>query len=124
MFLPSMLLELWTYMYFANEISVTSIKLQIGFQESEWLNLSTKNKKALVIAQEGMIRPLRISCYRLFDLNLQLFTNVRTVTRFIPLRSCRYFIPFATIVFLNSFQIVQYSYKIYTVVSRNTYSTM
>lgn len=79
MFVPIIVFELWTYMFYTNELTETSNSLIFAFEQSNWLELSVKNKKNLILAQEGMIQPIHVTCFKWFTLNLKLFTTVSFV---------------------------------------------
>lgn len=76
MFVPTMLFELWTYMYYINELTETSKQLLFSMEQSNWIHLSVQNKKNLILAQQGMIEPLSVRCYKMFYLNMKVYTTV------------------------------------------------
>lgn len=77
-FVPVIMMKLWTYMFYANELTETSKQLLFSLEQSNWPDMSVPNKKNLILAQEGMIQPIQVMCYKWFNLSLDVFTTVST----------------------------------------------
>lgn len=63
-------------MSFANDVQYESERLLRNVGSSKWINISVKNKKQLIMLQEGMKRQLCIRCFRWLKLNLRVFTTI------------------------------------------------
>lgn len=77
LFYNLMMLDQWLPMKWANEVTYESGNLMISVINSDWIYLSLKNKKLLMLMLERMKFPLRIRCYGWLHLNLTTFAMVR-----------------------------------------------
>ncbi|RZC32149.1 7tm 6 domain containing protein [Asbolus verrucosus] len=72
----AVLVEVFMYCWFGNEIEVKSSKVPYAVFESDWTGLSPNIKKNLVIFVSRVRRPLQISAFGLFFLSLETFVRI------------------------------------------------
>lgn len=62
--------------YFGAELEKSSENLMDAIYQSEWINCELKTKKLMVKFMENLKHPMKINCYLIFDVNLELFGNI------------------------------------------------
>ncbi|RZC37374.1 7tm 6 domain containing protein, partial [Asbolus verrucosus] len=72
----AILVEVFMYCWFGNDIEFKSSKLSYAIFESDWTGLSTEVKKDMIILVLRMQRSLQISALGLFYLNLDTFVRI------------------------------------------------
>uniref|UniRef100_A0A1I8QB88 Odorant receptor n=1 Tax=Stomoxys calcitrans TaxID=35570 RepID=A0A1I8QB88_STOCA len=75
-FLAVMFLQIFLPCYFGNEITVNSAKLPTDLYNINWLEFSVSNRKLLVLFQEFLKRPDKVTIFGYFDVGLPVFTKV------------------------------------------------
>jgi odorant receptor len=75
-YLLSMTLQIYIPCYFGNELSLSSEKLSDSLFHSNWIDESAEFKLAMKIFMENTKKPLQISVFNTFNLNLESFLTV------------------------------------------------
>ncbi|RZC39909.1 7tm 6 domain containing protein [Asbolus verrucosus] len=72
----AVLVEVFMYCWFGNEIEVKSSNLSYAIFESDWTSLSPDIKKNVIILTISVQKPLKISALNLFYLSLETFVKI------------------------------------------------
>ncbi|RZC33382.1 7tm 6 and/or DUF2225 domain containing protein, partial [Asbolus verrucosus] len=72
----AIIVQVFMYCWFGNEIEVKSSKLSYAAFESDWTNLSPEVKKILIIFTLNVQKPLKVSAFGLFYLSLETFMKI------------------------------------------------
>lgn len=75
-FIFLMICELYFKINYANELVYESLRLTQYIGSSEWVNLSVKNRKKLILMQIRLMPGLKVKCQNWINLNLTLFFNI------------------------------------------------
>lgn len=62
--------------YYGSELEKASENLLIAIYQSDWLNCELNTKKLMVTFMENVKEPLKINCYLMFDVNMELFAKI------------------------------------------------
>ncbi len=93
--------------FFGNEVIFTGSSLSNCAYASEWYSFSLNYRKVLFVFMERLKRKSEIMAGKLFNLSLDTFTSVCCLVHFIL-----FYLKFIS----KSFQIVHFSYRLYTVI--------
>lgn len=75
-YLGPMIFEIWLPSFFGSEIEAVSEKLSTSLFHSPWVNQNKKFKLDMLIIMEKIKRPIKMSIFATFDLNLATFTQI------------------------------------------------
>lgn len=71
-----MTLQIFLPCYFGNEILISSQHLSMDLFHSDWTSKSHKFKIAMKLFMENAKRPIKITAFGIFEVNLATFTSI------------------------------------------------
>ncbi|KAH0554910.1 hypothetical protein KQX54_013781 [Cotesia glomerata] len=75
-FLGCMLMEIYFYCWYGNEVMLESMDLSISIYKMNWYFLTNESKKDLLIMKTRTLKPIKYTSGTLIELSLDSFTNV------------------------------------------------
>ncbi|CAO1329041.1 unnamed protein product [Diamesa serratosioi] len=75
-YLFAMTLQIFLPCYFGNEILISSQHLSMDLFHSDWINKSYKFKIAMKLFMENSKKPIKITAFGIFEVNLATFTSI------------------------------------------------
>lgn len=71
-----MIIDIFLPCFFYSELEKSSDELHIAIYQSNWINCELKSKKLMIIFMEMLKVPMQCSCYLIFNINLESFTEI------------------------------------------------
>ncbi|RZC41867.1 7tm 6 domain containing protein, partial [Asbolus verrucosus] len=75
-FVSAMLVEIFIYCWFGNEVEIKSSNVPYALFESDWINVDKETKRNMIIFMLRCQKPLKISALNLFYLSLETFMRI------------------------------------------------
>ncbi|XP_043285614.1 uncharacterized protein [Venturia canescens] len=76
MYLASMLMEIYIFCYYGNELSLQSVDICQAIYRMDWTSLHIGTKRSLIVIMLNSQRPITFVCYNVISLSLDAFTSL------------------------------------------------